>query len=112
MANQQYEKLKVKWDKKLKDSGFEDIENKDGSLKSSTDPRTIATAMRDGRAEYYNQAGNFLNTFSFPKPKEQLIWYMHCNGDAFRYIAKVVGVTFYEVRTIVVKYQKLAGLRK
>jgi hypothetical protein len=103
------EKLKAKWDRKLLDSGFIDIENKDGSLKAEVDPRTIANALMDGRAEYYDQARVYLDNLS---GLDQRVWAAHVEGIPFRVIARAARITFYEVRKIVVKHQKLAGLRK
>lgn len=108
------EKLKAKWNKKLLDSGFEDIENSDGSLKNSTDPRTIASALKekDARQTYYSTAQEFLNVGTFSSLEEYAIWKAHCDGVSFRKIAKELGTTFYRVRSITVKFQKLAKLRK
>jgi hypothetical protein len=105
------EKLKAKWNKKLTDSGFVDIENKDGSLKAEADPRTIAKAFVDGRAEYYSEALAYLDR-NLLSHFEQKVWRAHCEGISFRTIALVLRITFYRVRNIVIKHQKLAGLRK
>lgn len=106
------EKLKAKWDKKLRDSGFEDIENADGSLKTEGHARTLDNARTDNREEYYRQARTFLNSHKFVGLKEYAVWFEHCNGASFRSIADQYNLTFYRVRSIVVKYQKLSGLRK
>lgn len=106
------EKLKAKWEKKLKNSGFNDIENADGSLKAEVDPRTIAYALKDGRSEYYMQATQFLNRFKFSTALERSVWHMHSEGSSFRTIASVYDMTFYKVRTTINKLQKLAGLKK
>lgn len=108
------EKLKDKWNKKLAASGFEDIENPDGTLKNSTDPRTMAYALRekDARETYYGTAQEFLNRGTFTTLQEYAIWKAHCDGVSFRKIAATLGITFYKVRTITNKLQKLAKLRK
>jgi Mor family transcriptional regulator len=106
------EKLRLKWEKKLKASGFVDIENADGSLKAEVDPRTIAYALKDGRAEYYSGAAVFLTRFKFASALEKSIWHQHCEGISFRTIAASYDLTFYKVRTIINKLQKLAGLKK
>jgi hypothetical protein len=106
------EKLKAKWAKKLLDSGFKDIENKDGSLKAEIDMRTITKAMKDGTQEYYAQAEYFLNTHRFLSSLEFEVWIAHCDGNSYRKIAEHFELTFYKVRTIITKLQKLAGLRK
>lgn len=107
-----FEKLKSKWDKKLLDSGFHDIENKDGTLKAEADPRTIANALKgkDSIEAYYSQAREFLNTHRWSNIKDKAIWEGHCNGLSFRAMAKILSLTFYRVRNIVNKLQKQAGL--
>ena len=107
-----FEKLKLKWDKKLADSGFEDIENADGSLKVEVHPRTLNNAIRDNRASYYDTAQNFLNNCKFTTLLDYSIWKMHTEGMSFRDIAEEMGLTFYKVRTIVIKLQKQSGLKK
>lgn len=107
-----FEKLKAKWDKKLLDSGFEDIENKDGTLKSEGHLRTLSRGFKDSREQYYREAQNFLNTYKFDNKMECGIWNMHSEGTSFRTIASVFGITFYKVRTIVVKLQKIAGVKR
>ena|ERR1700677_398938 len=113
MNKQALEKLKNKWDKKLLDSGFHDIENKDGTLKAEADPRTIANALK-GKASieaYYSQATQFLNAHRWSNNKDKAIWEGHCNGLSFRTMAKLLSLTYYRVRNIVIKLQKAAGLK-
>jgi DNA-binding NarL/FixJ family response regulator len=105
-------KLKAKWDKKLKDSGFVDIENADGTLKNEVDPRTIASALGDNRAEYYRQATDYHLSHAFDTLTEECVWSLHCEGKSFRQIANHLDLTFYNVRTIINFHQKLAGLKK
>lgn len=110
-----FEKLKDKWYKKLLDSGFNDIENPDGSLKAILDARTIANALqnKESREAYYSQAFSFLNeNFETLTSLEYRVWNLHCEGRTLRTIAKTTRATFYRVRTIINKLQKLAGLRK
>ncbi len=51
MNKQQLKKLQMKWNQKLKKSGFNDIEYKDGSLKKDGDKNTVGfqnqTLIRD-----------------------------------------------------------------
>lgn len=104
--------LTYKWYKKLKDSGFTDIENADGTLKNEVDPRTIASAMVDNRGEYYRQATEYHLSHGFDTLTEERVWGLHCEGKSFRQIAEFLNLTFYNVRTIINFHQKLSGLRK
>lgn len=107
-----FAKLKAEWYRKLSNSGFNDIENADGTLKVTTDPRTITNAIRDNRIEYYREAKELLNSDIIITALERSIWEAHCEGTSFRDIAKKEKLTFYRVRTIVNLLQKYAGLRK
>lgn len=113
MQKSQFEKLKNKWDKKLLDSGFTDIENKDGTLKAETDPRTIANAlkMKESREIYYTQAREFLNTHRWSNNKDKAIWEGHCEGLSFRRMAEILSLTYYRINIIINKLQKQAGLK-
>ena len=114
MTKNSFEKLKSKWDKKLADSGFKDIENKDGSLKKEVDPRTQAYAFKEqeSREIYYDMAKTHLFSHMFETTLEENVWMWHVDGKSFRDIANTFNVTFYKVRQIVNTHQKLAGLKK
>lgn len=109
-----FKKLKAVWDKRLLKSGFEDIENSDGSLKATTDTRTIRNALVDQteRETYYSIAVEFLNAHEFSDMIEREIWKEHCDGIGRLSIAKKLNLTFYRVNLIITKLQKLAKLRK
>lgn len=108
-----YEKLKAKWDRKLLDSGFHDIENKDGSLKGEVDPRTISNALKDkdAREIYYRMATAFLEKHKFASNLERAVWVGHIEGISFRDIAEATNTTFYKVRNIVIKFQRMSGVK-
>ena len=93
-------------------SGFNDIENKDGTLKASIDPRTIAFALKDkeSREIYYSTAEEFLRTHEFEDVLLQKIWTEHCEGTSYRKIAKKLNLTFYRVSKAIIYLRELAGL--
>lgn len=111
-----FKTLKAKWDKKLSDAGFEDIENGDGSLKASTDSRTIQYALKEkeARETYYSIAREFLNSqcFAHFESVYREIWEFHCDGIGARTIAKKLKITSYRVETAITTLQKLAKLKK
>lgn len=104
--------LQDKWMRKLKQSGFEDIETSDGGIKAPTDPRTIAFAMRDKeeREAYYSMAQDFLNSYAFFDDLELNVWEMHCEGIGYKTIARKLKVTPYRVEITLTKLKKLARL--
>jgi len=111
-----FKSLKATWDKKLALSGFEDIENPDGSLKATTDSRTIKNALKgkEERETYYSIARGLLNsnTFSNFETFYREIWELHCEGIGVRTIAKKLKMTSYKVEITILRLQKLAKLKK
>lgn len=112
MNDATFKKLKKKWDKKLADSGFVDIENSNGTLKAESDPRTIAYAltMGESRQVYYRAATMFLVSYDFPSEQDKNIWTMHCEGMGARVIGNQLGITTYKAESTLTKYKKLAKL--
>jgi len=106
------EKLKRKWNKKLIESGFYDIENEDGSFKNEIHSRTVDYALKDAREEYYYKAQDFLNSGKFANLLEYTVWKMHAEGISYRNIAKELGLTFFKIQRTVKKIQKLMGVKK
>lgn len=109
-----FKKLKDQWYKKLAAKGFDDIENDDGSLKATTDSRTIKNSLRDKveRETYYSIAKEFLNMYEWVDITEKIIWASHTDGIDITSIANMLHITRYRVHTTILKYQKLAKLRK
>jgi hypothetical protein len=97
-------RLKAIWAKKLKDSGFEDIEQESGMLKTwSSVAYTGRAGSSDDRwgtdiqgkivtnyakAEYYRLAEQFIYSHKFGSALEREIWTLHANGTSCRNIAK------------------------
>ncbi len=109
------EKLKAKWNKKLLDSGFEDIERPDGTLKPEVDYRSMdstrGNGLNDGRQEYYYTAQDFLTRGKFANLLDYTVWKLHTEGMSYRNISKELKITFYNVRNAVKKIQKLARIK-
>lgn len=109
-----FKKLKIQWDKRLAQSGFDDIENGDGSLKATTDSRTIRRSLKDKqeRETYYSIAREFMNTYNWPEITDKLIWAAHIDGMGITPISHMLHITRYKVEITINKYRKLAKLRK
>jgi phosphopantothenoylcysteine synthetase/decarboxylase len=107
-----YKKLKSRWYKKLRDSGFNDIENEDGSLKAEVDPRTVANAMntKESRVEYYEKATEFLATYKGFTAEQRKIWSLHCTGLGAIKIARQLEITLYKADSTLTKLKTLAKL--
>lgn len=107
-------KLIEKWNRKLKLSGFNDIENMDGSLKAEIDPRTLANAMKtkDIREDYQARAEEFLCNYRDFSIIDRKIWAAHCTGMGAVRISKLLGITMYKADTTLFKLRALAGLSR
>ncbi len=90
MDPKEVKKLKALWDKKLKQSGFIDAENKNGQLLSfhSFHFNHPSTGWdMEARAEYFRRCEQFLNNHEFKSKRELNMWTMHSKGDSLRKIA-------------------------
>lgn len=99
MSPKEFKALQAEWDKKLKESGFEDAEYRAaGTLKryhsvqffndraSSLDPISLAS-----KQNYYTAAEHFLNSHQFASPLEKQIWQLHSEGVSAREISSRLG---------------------
>jgi hypothetical protein len=109
--------LQKVWDKKLKDSGFEDAEQrKDGNLKEWA-TRKFRSKLKGSyyeqkkeyylsREEYFRVAGFFLHDHDFSTEMERLIWELHSEGisivDITNFLKKKwKKLNVYKVRTTI-----------
>lgn len=113
--------LNKKWQKKLKKSGFEDIEQDENSLKSwsmifllNYEPITWKA-----KEDYYRLAAQMLQDYKFSSKTEKFIWEEHAKGTSIRSIVKLLkrkGIKTYKckvhatiknlVKEIIAKCQK------
>lgn len=91
-------KLKAQWDKKLKASGFVDIENYRGEFK---DHKTLndlfrligfRTGFMEDIRDYYTWAMGEVLLAEFETKRDRKIWTMHASGISSREIAKEVNI--------------------
>lgn len=112
MEKKKFQKLKDKWYKKLSKEGFEDIENTDGSLKTTIDPRTAAKAFKvqQSTEEYYRDAAKFLHSHQFESGLHKRIWEMHCEGMGAVRISKRLSLKTSSIDKLLFQYKKQAGI--
>jgi|ERR1700677_914761 len=98
-------KLQAIWAKKLKDSGFKDIENKDGRLERESAMPVVyqtnfghegAIVKFEATREYYALAGQFYHDYKFSSDIEKKIWFLHSQGVTARNIVKLVRTKTYK----------------
>lgn len=70
------------WYKKLEDSGFEDAEQDENSLKewSSAFYRPRNTRLQASREPYFRLASHFLHDYQFETERDRVIWEYHAEG--------------------------------
>lgn len=99
----EFKKLSKAWEKKLKRSGFEDIEQPadfksgapDGNLKQwsasfFSAPSRFNPQTYQAKEEYYRMAGQFLHQYEFTNKIERLIWQEHSEGHSPDTITKTL----------------------
>lgn len=89
--SKEFKALQAKWDKKLKDRGFDDIEQRDGNLKvwsSFFFKKRHNPILFEAKEEYYRAAGKFLYDHKWTSKKDRTIWELHCQGKSARVIVK------------------------
>jgi hypothetical protein len=110
-------KLQKNWAKKLKESGFEDLEPREGDKlpgeinvrRENARPLRILSTL-----EYYSQASKFLWDFNFKTEREKQIWLYYSEGKTYREIAVIMGdkshmlihKTINEIKPIFLTYVK------
>ena len=84
--------LKKHWYKKLKDSGFDDIEYAGGTMRIGHPRRTAIwdPFLRECTEEYYAMCTNFLNEYKFKNNLERAIWEYYSNGLSVREISVIL----------------------
>lgn len=106
-----FKRLQSHWYKKLKDSGFEDIENVNSPGESLHQWHSFyffnySKASFDIRWSYYQRATELLYDYVFENITERKIWAAHANGDSIRKIAAEFEMPFNEVRLTISKIKK------
>lgn len=110
-----FKDLQAKWYKKLKNSGFEDAEQDETQLKSwSNNYFTLRHDIKSfkHKERYYQLAGQFLFSHTFPRIADKLVWQLHSEGHTVRKIAKLLkkqGISFHPARIqqLIKKYAEL-----
>jgi hypothetical protein len=94
----EFKRLNKEWKKRLKKSGFVDIEFTfdNGDTASLTKPAIGVCGEQPSydryvaKTEYYSAAGKFLYDFKFEVAIEKTIWELHAGGMSYREIVVAV----------------------
>lgn len=85
--------LQREWDKKLKDSGFKDIEDRESpremlkSWHSTMFVHRFDEGRFTARQKYYELATQFLTSHNFQSEVDREVWRLHTEGESLRKIA-------------------------
>lgn len=91
-----FDKLKAKWDQKLLDSGFEDIEDRNEMLKTysqigrNVDEYYARESFYSSIEEYFRLASFFYHDHKFDNKLDKELWAYHCEGKSIREISKAL----------------------
>lgn len=85
----EYEEQREIWYKKLKDEGFQDVEQDEYNLKVWSTAFTRKSFLKSWREKesYYYMATSFLNDYKFETELDKVIWEYHVNALSVRDIA-------------------------
>lgn len=127
---QSLKELQRIWYAKLKQSGFVDIEKKNGQLMSPTSSNTFldrhsvfrkmsdenrletALTARQALEDYYRLARQFLHDFQFKKPYHKKVWELHSEGYPHKGIALKLNLSVATVKTVVYNHKEyMLGFR-
>lgn len=130
--------LVKEWDKRLKESGFDDIENrKTGKLRkfggdvyfghlsdigASSDKkislnkkhlnrRYTTLVWKESQAEYFRIASQCLHERDFKTVLDRIIWQLHAEGLSYQEISKELNVTLDKTRRAIERMSTEFGLR-
>lgn len=122
ISKKQFKELESEWYSKLKEAGFNDIEDtkrEDRPLKEwhISRFRNSSNDVRNRfKAEYYIEASRFLEEFDFKNDKERVVWQLHSAGHSTREIEKsknkAKGYSRPNVQKIIKKYTKIMFERR
>lgn len=81
----EFKRLNKQWRKRLKRSGFKDIERSESQLSSYSYEifRNYSPFIED----YYAKTLNFLNSYKFECETDRFIWKLYCDGCSYRQIS-------------------------
>lgn len=99
------------WRQKLKDSGFNDIENENGVLKDSkfgyriyedTDSMYVTA-----KSQYFYLAAEFLNDHKFDNEIDKKVWELHCEGATCQEITKITNQHRTTANRMILKFKRI-----
>lgn len=118
MTPTQFKKLNAEWAKKLKASGFKDIESSNGRMDIDKALNNVVTKYDQisyaAKEDYYRLAGQFLHDNDFESEFDKIIWENHSSGVAITVIVKILSAKGHKAykRKVHERLQKLVAEMK
>lgn len=86
----EFKRLQREWDQKLKDSGFEEIEDRESPREflKRWHGSYFRSTWSEAREAYFQKASSFLNWYGFSSILERAVWQKHSEGRTLREIEK------------------------
>lgn len=107
--NPKFKKLSAQWEKRLKKSGFEDIENGDRLKRHDVDwfHNHIDNLKFQTTRDFYLQATKFLAKHDFQTKEHEHIWMLFSEGKTPKQIANHVTLQERQILRIITRYTKV-----
>lgn len=104
--NKQFKQLKDEWYKKLKDSGFNDIEDEFGLLKHH-DIRTQAWINQKRIQAFFLALDDYLTNQPGIYPKDRKVLELWSEGKFFTEISDILQISIHTVKLIAYKHKQI-----
>lgn len=96
--------IKEEWYQKLRESGFRDIEDANGRLKTPNS-RTKGFQDREALLDFFLKLSAYLEETRDIPPRDRRVLELYCDGTYIKIIAVQVGVSRTTVKDIIRKYK-------
>lgn len=109
----EFKKLQAKWYKKLKASGFEDIEEQDSPQEMLKQWHSLYFLSRyevsefQAKQRYFELASQFLHTHVFETSYEKAIWRDYSKGLSARAIARHLEVRSEKINRVIKRLERI-----
>lgn len=95
LGGREFKKLQAKWYRKLKRTGFKDIEAR-GTLSSrgngaKSNAVWVNAEVIEERSAFYRLASQFFHDFDWKDKKDKRIWELFADGKSVQQIANAIG---------------------
>ena len=110
--SEKFKALKNEWYSKLKESGFDDVEQNDADENLKQWHAFYFQARHDPDAfsykeVYFQNAQSFLEAHEFETEFQRIVWDLHCEGGSLRQIAYALSSKVWLVRQTIMALEEL-----